>query len=171
LTPAKQVSEANDFSKAQFEIRLANEEDSTGILRCLSEAFEPYRKLYTTEAFADTVLNPESLRARMKTMHVIVAVANGEVIGTVAGSKSQVGEGHLRGMAVLPQYKDSGIAAELLAAIEAWLRGRGCTRVTLDTTKPLLAAMKFYEKHGYARSSRVSDFFGMQLIEYAKEIV
>jgi len=162
------VSEASDLSKVQFEIRPANEKDSTGILRCLSEAFEPYRKQYTAEAFGDTVLDPESLRTRMGTMHVIVAVASGEVIGTVAGSISHGGEGHLRGMAVLPQYKGSGIAAELLAAIEAWLRGRGCAQVTLDTTEPLLAAMKFYEKHGYARSGRVSDFFGMRLIEYAK---
>jgi hypothetical protein len=42
--------------------------------------------------------------------------------------------------------------------------------VTLNTTEPLSAAMKFYEKHGYQRSGRVSDFFGMRLIGYAKQI-
>ena len=42
--------------------------------------------------------------------------------------------------------------------------------MTLNTTEPLSAAMKFYEKHGYQRSGRVSDFFGMRLIGYAKQI-
>jgi hypothetical protein len=35
---------------------------------------------------------------------------------------------------------------------------------------PLEAAMTFYEKHGYVRSGRVTDFFGMRLIEYAKRL-
>jgi hypothetical protein len=30
--------------------------------------------------------------------------------------------------------------------------------------------MRFYERHGYRRSGRVQDFFGMPLIEYAKDI-
>lgn len=164
------MSGANDISKIEFDIRLAEEADSPGILRCLAEAFEPYRRQYTTEAFADTVLNGDSLKARMKTMAVIVAVANGEVIGTIAGAKRDEGVGHLRGMAVMPSLRGSGVAAKLLDAIETHLRGCRCTRVTLNTTEPLLAAMKFYEKHGYSRSGRVSDFFGMSLIGYAKQI-
>jgi hypothetical protein len=28
--------------------------------------------------------------------------------------------------------------------------------------------MRFYERHGYRRSGRISDFFGMPLIEYVK---
>jgi len=31
-------------------------------------------------------------------------------------------------------------------------------------------AMRFYEKHGYRRSSKVSDFFGMPLFEYVKTL-
>ena len=61
-------------------------------------------------------------------------------------------------------------AAALLAAVEEWLHSRGCKRVTLDTTLPLRAAMKFYEKNGYRRSGIVTDFFGMPLLEYVKEL-
>lgn len=106
----------------------------------------------------------------MQKMHILVAVSDGEIIGTVSGAACEGGEGHLRGMAVLPQYAGTGVAAELLNVIETWLRQRGCTRVTLDTTLPLQAAMKFYEKHGYLHSSRVSDFFGMPLVEYVKQL-
>ena len=31
-------------------------------------------------------------------------------------------------------------------------------------------AIRFYERHGYRPTGRVSDFFGMELIEYAKEL-
>lgn len=135
----------------------------------MAEAFEPYRRQYTSEAFADTVLDRESLNVRMKSMQIIVADADGEIIGTIAGAKHNRGVGHLRGMAVMPGFKGRGVAAELLHSIEAHLRKSGCNRITLDTTEPLLAAMKFYEKHGYSRTGRIADFFGMRLIEYAKE--
>jgi GNAT superfamily N-acetyltransferase len=156
--------------KIAVEIRQAGQGDRQEILGCLASAFAPYREQYTAEAYADTVLDDSSLKARMQTMQVIVAVLGAKVIGTVAGAQFETGEGHLRGMAVMPQYQGSGISAQLLAAIEAWLGARGCTRVTLDTTLPLLAAMKFYEKNGYSRSGRKSDFFGMPLIEYVKQL-
>jgi len=157
-----------DLLKVAVEVRRARSGDEPAILRCLREAFAPYREQYTPGAYADTVVNEAGLGERIKTMRVIVAVSNGEIVGTVAGAESPRGEGHLRGMAVLPQYLGTGVSAQLLAAIEAWFKIRGCTRVTLDTTQPLQAAMRFYEKHGYCRSGVVSDFFGMPLIEYVK---
>ena len=44
----------------------------------------------------------------------------------------------------------------------------GCQRIALDTTQPLERAMRFYEKNGYQRSGKVSDLFGMPLVEYVK---
>ena len=152
-----------------FVIRRATSEDEPGILHCLAAAFEPYQRDYTPQGFADTVLDPHSVRDRIQKMHIVVAVANSIVIGTIAGACQDV-EGHLRGMAVMPEWRGTGVAAELLIGIESWLAEKGCRRVTLDTTLPLKAAMRFYEKNGYVRSGRVSDFFGMPLIEYAKEL-
>lgn len=159
----------SDVRMTSVEIREAREDDSDSVLGCLSAAFAPYREQYTPAAYADTVLDESSLRHRLRTMHVLVAVADGEVVGTV-GAAIHDDRGHLRGMAVLPGHRGAGIAAQLLSAIEEWLRMQGCTRVSLNTTRPLLAAMKFYEKHGYVRTGRISDFFGMDLIEYEKSL-
>lgn len=79
-------------------------------------------------------------------------------------------EGHLRGVAVSPEWQGSGVATALLRAAENELRTNGCTFVTLDTTAPLKRATRFYEKHGFSASGRVSDFFGMPLYEYAKPL-
>ncbi|MGB6384883.1 MAG: GNAT family N-acetyltransferase [Terriglobales bacterium] len=161
-------------------VRKATPHDSAGILKCLHEAFEPYRGSYTPEAFADTVLTPETLQHRLASMCVVVAVSDsGEIVGTIGclvvdplgdPKKENSSEGHIRGMAVLPAWQGTGVAAWLLKTVESELRASGCSRISLDTTQPLQPAMRFYEKNGYHRSGRVTDFFGMPLFEYVKTL-
>ena len=158
---------------ADIEIRPAtdDDEDATAILKCLATAFEPYKKDYAPSAFTDTVLTNETVHVRLQQMHVLLASVAGNVVGTVAAAwHPDTREGHLRGMAVLPEWHGRGVAAKLLTAIEDWLLSRGCKRITLNTTLPLAAAMKFYEKHGYHRSGNIGDFFGMPLIEYERNL-
>ena len=73
-------------------------------------------------------------------------------------------------MAVLPTWRGKGLAKQLLSLAESELGSHNCSRITLNTTEPLLRAMSFYEKHGYRRSGLISDFFGMPLIEYEKTL-
>jgi ribosomal protein S18 acetylase RimI-like enzyme len=152
-------------------IRRASEADADAILACLAAAFEPYRTSYTPGAFVDTVLTKETVLQRLSLMSIYVAVAaNHEIAGTIACAKANDTEGHLRGMAVLPHCLGRGIAKELLRTAENELACQGCSRITLDTTPPLQRAMRFYEKHGYRRSGKTVDFFGMPLHEYVKEV-
>jgi putative acetyltransferase len=156
---------------ADIKIRPATNQDAGAILKCLADAFEPYIKDYSPRAFVDTVLSDETVQLRLQQMHVLLATVAGNVVGTIAAAwHLDTREGHLRGMAVLPEWHGRGVAAKLLAAIEAWLLSRGCKRITLDTTLPLAAAMRFYEKHGYHRSGKIGDFFGMPLLEYEKNL-
>lgn len=156
-------------------VRRATADDAANILNCLVTAFEPYRASYTPGAWLDTVLCPATIQQRLSSMQVFVAMsredAHGAVItGTIACALANAGEGHLRGMAVLPQWQGKKVAEALLQAAEAELAARGCSRITLDTTEPLQRAMHFYENHGYRRSGHISDFFGMPLYEYEKPI-
>lgn len=152
-----------------FSIRTETVADEMGVLACLRVAFAPYQHVYTPQAFDDTVLTPASFPQRLASMDVLVAVSStGEIVGTIACAAVGDGEGHIRGMAVRPEYHGKGLAQQLLHTAEEALRSRGCGRVTLDTTAPLERAMRFYEKNGYRRSGRVPDFFGMKLFEYQK---
>jgi ribosomal protein S18 acetylase RimI-like enzyme len=155
-------------------IRRAEHRHAGAILDCLHAAFEPYRQHYSPAGFADTTLDSETIQRRMAEMSVFVAEENGEdVIATIAGNvvaSSGGEEGHIRGMAVLAEWQGQGIAELLLAAVESELRSRGCKYITLDTTAPLERAIKFYERHGYRRSGKVGDFFGMPLYEYMKSL-
>jgi len=70
-----------------FVIRDATMADAPGLLDCLRDAFAPFRDAYTPEAFADTVLTPETLPARLQSMTVLVATSDdGSIAGTVAFS-------------------------------------------------------------------------------------
>jgi GNAT superfamily N-acetyltransferase len=151
-------------------IRRATPDDAEAVLNCLHSAFEPYRERYTPDAYRDTTLTPRTVHERMASMSIFVAVApDGQVIGTIAsGADGSVG--HLRGMAVLPTWQGAGVAALLLDAAECELRDQRCSLVALDTTEPLRRATRFYVKHGYRASGRVSDFFGMPLYEHVKDL-
>ncbi|HTL43027.1 MAG TPA: GNAT family N-acetyltransferase [Vicinamibacterales bacterium] len=151
-------------------IRRATPEDAAAVLRCLAEAFEPFRNQYSREGFEDTTLTESTIAARLSSMDVFVAEIAAGVVGTIATSVVSPDEGHLRGMAVLPDWQGHGIAEQLLDFAESHLRKLGCARVTLDTTVPLQRAIRFYEKHGYRATGKVGDFYGMPLYEYAKRL-
>lgn len=151
-----------------FVVRRASSSDADGIRRCLRAAFEPYRAQYTSGAFGDTVPTPAGIRERFETMSLFVADASGEIVGTVGCLDAGGGSGHLRGMAVLPEWQGRSVSAALLAAAESELRRLGCGRVNLHTTHPLQRAARFYERQGFARTGEVEDFFGMEIIEFAK---
>jgi GNAT superfamily N-acetyltransferase len=153
-----------------FSIRKATLADAESILTCLAAAFETYRNEYTPEGFRDTVLTRNTIRRRLSSMCVFVAVYADKIVGTIGCNTVSAREGHLRGMAVWPEWQGSGVAQALLQAAETELRNRQCKRVTLDTTEPLKRAVRFYEKNGFSASDRVSDFFGMRLYEYVKPL-
>jgi putative acetyltransferase len=154
-----------------FTIRRATSDDCVGILECLGLAFAPFRENYTQEGFSDTVLTPETISRRLQDMAVFVAVeADGRIIGTISCKVVGGVEGHLRGMAVRPEWQGSRVATELLARAEQETRNAGCSTLTLDTTEPLKRAVRFYEKHGFQPTGHVGDFFGMPLLEYRKRI-
>lgn len=137
-----------------LEIREAQIADVIQIAECLAAAFAPFRHLYTTGAFADTVAAADAIRDRIECMTVYVAVAPaGLVVGTLAAARYGQ-EGHLRGMAVRTEWQGQGIARRLLMAAEHHLIKSGCSRITLDTTDPLTKAIRLYETSGFVRSGK-----------------
>ena len=60
-------------SPGTIEVRNATADDAEDILKCLREAFEPYRQRYTPEGYLDTVLTPMTLRQRLASMIVLEA--------------------------------------------------------------------------------------------------
>lgn len=154
-----------------YEIRRASRADADEVHRCLRAAFDVYRAAYTDGAFEDTVPSPSGIEQRLGTMAVFVATGpDGAVIGTIACQETGRGQGHLRGMAVLPDWHGRGVADALIEAAESELERIGCRRANLHTTRPLARAARFYARHGYRLTGDVEDFFGMEIAEHAKDL-
>jgi GNAT superfamily N-acetyltransferase len=154
-----------------FDLRRAEPGDAQKIVDCLASAFEPFKHAYSVHAYEETVPNLERMHVRIGQMIVLVGVdQRRSVVGTLSGIALDNREGHLRGMATLPPWQGSSLAGLLLRSMEQELATRGCERVTLDTTAPLVRAARFYLKNGYQRTGRVSDFYGMPLFEFEKEL-
>lgn len=152
-------------------VRRAVEPDLPGILACLAAAFEPFRAEYTPAAFLDTTLTPDSVVRRFRAMSIWVAHDGAGVVrGTLGWARTSARSGHLRGMAVDPAWQGSGVAQALLDHVLGEMRASGATHVTLRTTPPLERAVRFYERNGFRATGRVLDFFGMPVVERARDL-
>ena len=150
-------------------VQKATSADTTGILSCLSAAFEVYRNSYTPAAFVDTILTPETIKGRLQEMTIFVATEkSGEIVGTIACSIVNPEEGHIRGMAVLPASQGTGVAARLLAHAEAHFRGRNCKRISLDITLPLDGAFHFTKDAVSFRQARSGTFLACPCMNMSK---
>ena len=82
-----------------------------------------------------------------------VALAEGEVVGTLALLDIGNQQGALRKMFVHASYRGRkhGISLRLLETLLEWSRERGLKDVYLGTTEKFLAAHRFYERNGFER--------------------
>jgi GNAT superfamily N-acetyltransferase len=158
-------------SATRVTTRRAGLKDIPGIVDCLAAAFEPYRESYTPDGFRDTVPTVEDARRRLKEMTILIAEDGcSRIVGSLSYRVHGSCEGHLRGMAVIPEFQGTGVAERMLRAAEAALRELGCSRVTLDTTLPLKRATRFYMRHEYKATGITKDFYGMPLFEFEKTL-
>jgi ribosomal protein S18 acetylase RimI-like enzyme len=98
-------------------------------------------------------------RSRVRDGIVLVAVADGAIVGTVAvalpGSPlahlSRPDEAEVRMLAVDEEVRCQGIANRLMDACETLARGEGLAGVVLCTEPAMHAARRLYERRGYHR--------------------
>ncbi|QLH83603.1 GNAT family N-acetyltransferase [Halosimplex pelagicum] len=85
----------------------------------------------------------------------LVVATDGEIVGFVMftldrGSyEMDVTQGVVENLYVVPERREEGIGAELLATAEARLDELGADTVTLEAMADNLAARRFYRRHGY----------------------
>lgn len=122
--------------------------------------------VYVGEGHTDPATSPEhvaeltDVAARLAECEVLVAEQDGRIVGTVTvaapGSRSahiaQPGEREVRMLAVDPSARRLGVAARLMAEVEARARRSGAQAVVLSTEPAMAAAHRLYEGRGYRRT-------------------
>ena len=152
-------------------IRQATLADAAQVSEVLLQAFAEFRPLYTVDGFAATTPGPNSVMRRMEEGPTWVGALNGQIAGTTAAVDRGKEGLYVRGMAVIPAARGHGIGESLLFEVERFARQSGCRRMFLSTTPFLTAAIRLYERYGFARiPAGDGDLFGTPLVTMAKEL-
>jgi GNAT superfamily N-acetyltransferase len=139
---------------ADVQIRRAGlaDADQVGILS---------ERVYRQGGWADERYSPILLdgRSRIEEAEVLVAEADGAIVGTAAVARSgsrfasmaRAGEAEIRILVVDQAARGRGVADRLMAACESLARDEGCTAVILCTEPDMYAAQRLYQRRGYVR--------------------
>ena len=84
----------------------------------------------------------------------VVIRQDNQVVGCGAVRTLDAGLGEIKRMWVESSHRGCGLGARLLVELEATCRRLGHRVVRLDTNEALGAAMRLYERHGYAQIPR-----------------
>jgi len=95
----------------------------------------------------------EARAARWNLDETLVAVAAGEVVGSIHIDASGFGFGEI-GMAVAREWRGHGVGSALLAAAIDWARERGLHKLSLSVFAHNEAAIALYRKFGFVEEGR-----------------
>lgn len=106
----------------------------------------------------------------------LVAEVNGRPAGFACYGPTPLTSGHweIYWLAVVPDYRRSGIGSELMSTVENAVRQAGGRQVTLETSsQPSYAGTRrFYRRLGYHETAQIPDYYrlGDDLIIYLKKL-
>lgn len=134
-------------------LEIAPERPDHPEVRALLGALDAYlASLYAPEH--NHILDEAALLA--PEVKFLVARDGGVVVGCgavrrMAGEAATAGlaYGEIKRMMVAPSQRGQGIARQLLAALEIWLRDQGVTLALLETGRDQTEALRLYQRCGY----------------------
>jgi GNAT superfamily N-acetyltransferase len=157
-------------SQSQIQIRRGEPSDAAAISALLQQAFLEYRPLYTDGGFAATAISREQIENRMREGPVWIALDAVAIVATGSAIPKQELL-YIRGMAVHPVARGSGIGKLLLRTIEQFALANGYKRLLLTTTPFLTPAIRLYEGFGFERvNDGPQDLFGTPLFAMMKTL-
>lgn len=80
-----------------------------------------------------------------------IAIADDDVVGSVALRDLGDGAVELKRMYLRPAERGRGLGKQLLAVALDWARANGAQSVRLDTSERMVAAQRLYEAYGFKR--------------------
>jgi RimJ/RimL family protein N-acetyltransferase len=134
-----------------IEVRTARDDDRLPLAHVFAAVAEE-RDGIATEPPVDV----EAWAANFRLDGTLVAVADGEVVGSLHVEVSRHGFGEF-GMAVSREWRGRGVGSALLAAAIDWSRERGLHKLCLSVFPHNEAAIALYRKFGFVEEGRRSN--------------
>lgn len=80
---------------------------------------------------------------------ILVAVCNGEVIGTMAYKKINEETAEIKRVYIYPEHRGNGIAKKMLDAILDMIKANKYKKVIIETWENFISGRRFYEKNNF----------------------
>jgi ribosomal protein S18 acetylase RimI-like enzyme len=152
-------------------IRNARRDECTAIVALILECFGEYRGKIVPEssALTDTAAKIESF---FPDEHVAVAEQGGRLIGCITARRKPE-HVYLGRLAVLKSYRRAGIAASLIASVEAFARRHGFTEIRLEVRIAFTGNQRLFQSLGFREIARHAHpgFAAPTYIEMAKTLI
>ncbi|HSF64544.1 MAG TPA: GNAT family N-acetyltransferase [Paracoccaceae bacterium] len=87
----------------------------------------------------------------------LIAEGGTEALGCVGLRRHDPATAEVKRLWVRGDQRGTGLARHLMARVEDGARAGGCTRLVLDTSRHLPAAVAFYRRAGWAEIARYND--------------
>ncbi|HEC77396.1 MAG TPA: GNAT family N-acetyltransferase [Thermoplasmatales archaeon] len=157
---------------SQVKIRKANIGDVEAIYKTIFEAFEPYKKHFTRDAYEMTVISHTEIKKRIldDKREILVAICDNEIVGSVTIGIKDQSNIYIQSMAVRPKYQGKGIGLRILEEIDKIAQKKKCKKILLECFYPLKKAILLYEKCGFERTKKIRDYYGIRIFEMLKEV-
>ncbi len=94
--------------------------------------------------------------------HVVVAYQDGQPVTCGAIKEYEPGTMEVKRMFTFPANRGMGIAARVLAELEAWAAEMDYSKCVLETGKKQPEAIRLYEKSGYERIPNYGQYAGVE---------
>jgi GNAT superfamily N-acetyltransferase len=151
-----------------IEIREARPDEYEEAGRITADAYREFATPGRRAGWDDYLVRIADIADRAQRTTIIVAVEDGEVLGTVTlelegrtdegredGDEAEPlepGHAHVRMLGVAPGARGRGVGRMLMDACIEWARRAGKTVLTLKTTERMKVAQSMYESMGFART-------------------
>jgi ribosomal protein S18 acetylase RimI-like enzyme len=133
---------------APFELRAARDEDRIPLAQVFAAVAEERTGIGT-----EPPVDIEARAASWTLDGTIVAVAAGEVIGSIHVGTSGHGFGEI-GMAIAREWRGRGVGSALMEAAIEWARAEGLHKLSLGVFAHNAAGLALYRKYGFVEEGR-----------------
>lgn len=131
-------------------IRQATADDVDALYTLIHEAMQVYALQSGITRPLDALCETkETLKNHIQKDHVLVAVREGQLIGTVRLVRHGVRTAYFSRFAVLPHLRQTGVGKKLYATAEQWLYQQHFDYVVLHTALSNETLVAFYQARGF----------------------
>jgi ribosomal protein S18 acetylase RimI-like enzyme len=140
-----------DQSMDQWTWKWATESDAPAITQLVRAAYKELADLGLN--YTATYQDEDTTRQRMSKGQTLLLLKNDQIVGTITSREENAIDSkrcaYLGQFGILPEYKQMGLGNKIMDMIEFWAQHNGYECLQLDTAKPALKLVEWYQRRGY----------------------